>query len=72
MSNEHAAEARRQLAELQDEFSRVSRELEVLRQDTAPGSKADRINALYDEVGRIVSEWQRINRTVKALQEAGK
>ncbi len=49
MSDEQLKAARRKLDELQESFARVGRELEAIRQEPAAGSKADRINALYDE-----------------------
>ncbi|KAA6230394.1 hypothetical protein [Chlorobium phaeovibrioides] len=62
--------ARRKLDERQGEFSRIARDLDAIRQDTTPGSRADRINALYDEAGRIVDEYQSIQRSL-IKQRAG-
>lgn len=59
---EDTRETRRRMDELQARFSEIGRELEAIRQDTTPGSKADRINALYDEAGEVVTEWQRLTR----------
>lgn len=70
MSNEQLKAARQRQAELQNDLTRVAGELEAIRQDTTPGSRADRINALYDEAGRIVDEYQTIQRPL-IKQRAG-
>lgn len=69
MSNETLMEARRKLDSLQEDFSRVTRDLEAIWQDTTLGSRADRINALYDEAGQIVDEWRRIWATLNKIEQ---
>lgn len=59
-SNNEAREVRRKLKELQDLYRLIAQGLEDIRCER-PAGQDDRINALYDEIGEVVTEYQKVS-----------